>query len=373
MLIVIRLLLPIVVLHYANKKMANLKGYFGHIKDIDIALIRGAYKVDSVYLHKVDTVTQQQTPFFYASAIDISVEWKALLHGAFVGEFVVDDPILIFTREKVEPSTLRKDSAYFKKLKKEFMPLQINRLEINNGTIRYRDEGTKPQVDIALTHAYILAENLRNSYDSTVLLPAKVTANAEVYGGTITFYMRTNPLAEKTTFDMNTELKNTNLVQLNEFFQAYAKIDVNKGVFGMYAEAAAKNGNFTGYVKPVINDLDILGKEDRKDNLLQQLWEAIAGVTGQVFKNQEEDQVATKITLEGKLEDPDANVWLAITNILKNAFIQAIQPSIDNEINIASVDKPKEQKKTFLEKIFGQKDKDKDESKEKRKDDKRKT
>src|SRR5687767_15969823 len=74
--VVVRLILPYVVLRYANKTLANMKGYYGHITDIDLALIRGAYRMDSIYLNRVDTVTQKQTEFFAASAIDLSIEWK---------------------------------------------------------------------------------------------------------------------------------------------------------------------------------------------------------------------------------------------------------------------------------------------------------
>lgn len=368
-LIAIRLALPFIVLHYANKKLANMDGYYGRIKDIDLALIRGAYKIDSIYLTKVDSVTRKQTPFFSASLVDLSIEWKALLHGSLVGELIFENPILIFTKEKVEPSTLEKDSADFKQLKDDFMPLQVNRLEIKNGNIRYVDQGSKPKVDIAMTSTYILAENLRNSDDSSSLLPAKIKASSTVYGGTLSFNMKLNPLANDPTFDMNAELKNTNLVELNEFFQAYAKIDVNKGTFGMYTEVAAKEGKFTGYVKPLIQDLDVLGKEDRNDNIFRKLWEGLAGTVGEIFQNQEKDQVATKIPFEGRIENPNTNIWSAIINVLQNAFIRAIQPSIDNEINIASVENPKEEKKTFLQKIFGKKGK---ESKKKKSGDKKK-
>jgi len=190
-------------------------------------------------------------------------------------------------------------------------------------------------------------------------------ATADVYDGTLQINMKLNPLAKDPTFDMNAELKNTNLVKLNEFFEAYAKIDVNRGRFGLYAEAAGKDGRFTGYVKPLIQDLDVLGKEDRKDNILQKAWEGLAGTVGQVFKNQSKDRVATKIPFEGSLKNPDTNTWYAIGQILQNAFIQAIQPSIDNQITIASVDTKKEEKKTFLQRIFGKKDKeDKDKNKD---------
>ena len=365
-LICVRLILPYVILHFANKNLASIPGYFGHIEDIDLALIRGAYRIDSIYLNKKDTITNKQTKFFSASAIDLSLEWGALFHGAIVGELIFERPNLRFTREKVEPKDVEKDSTDLKDLKEDFMPLQVNRFEILNGNVRYLDGTSNPKVDIWMTNMHAVATNLRNSYDSLKLLPAKVIARAKVYEGEFTFNMNINPLAKKPTFDLNAELKDTNLVLLNDFFKAYAKIDVNKGKFGMYTEVAAKEGAFKGYIKPIIKDLDVVGHEDRHDNIFRKMWEGLVGLVGQVFKNQPEDQVATKIPFEGRLDNPDTNIWVTIVNVLQNAFIQAIQPSIDSEINIASVEASKPEKKTFLEKIFGSKDKDEKEKKDKK-------
>jgi len=335
-----------------------MPGYYGHIEDIDLALIRGAYRIDSIFINKQDTITKKQTKFFSASAIDLSLEWRALFHGSIVGELIFERPNLRFTREKVEPKDVEKDSSDLKELKEDFMPLQVNRFEILNGNVRYIDGTSNPKVDILMTNIHVVATNLRNSYDSSKLLPANVIARADVYEGEFTFNVNINPLAKKPAFDLNAELKDTNLVLLNDFFKAYAKIDVNKGKFGMYTEVAAKDGSFKGYVKPIIKDLDVLGHEDRDDNIFRKMWEGLVGFVGQVFKNQSEDQVATKIPFEGRLDNPETNIWITITNVLQNAFIQAIQPSIDSEINIASVEAPKPEKKTFLEKIFGSKDKD---------------
>ena len=365
---IVRLILPYAVLRYANKSLAEMDGYYGHVEDIDIALIRGAYQLDSIYINKVDSVTNKQTPFFSAAEVDLSIEWKALFKGSLVGEFVFERPRIDFTKDKVEPKDVRDDSTSFKNLKEDFMPLQVNRCEINDGEIRYRDEFSKPKVDIKLTQLYATALNLRNSYDSSALLPATITANAKIYEGNLDFSMKLNPLAEEPTFDMNADLRNTNLVLLNEFFQAYAKVDVNKGHFGMYTEVAAKEGAFKGYVKPVIKDLDVLGKEDRDDNIFRKMWEAIAGFAGEVFENQPKDQVATKIPFEGRLDNPKADVWETVINVLENAFIRAIQPSIDHEINLASVDTKKEEKKNFFEKIFGSKDEKKKDKEEKEKE-----
>lgn len=355
LIVAIRLALPYVILHYANKTLAEMDGYNGHIGDIDLALIRGAYKLDSIYINKVDTVSRKETPFLAASVVDLSVEWQSLFKGSLVGEIVVDEPMMRFTKDKVEPKDVQKDSSDFRQVLDEFMPLEINRLEFRNGRLQYVDNTSTPRVNISMTDVDVVALNLKNSYDSAAVLPARIDAEATVYDGRLEMQMKLNPLAEVPTFDLNAEWRNTNLVKLNEFFQAYARIDVNKGTFGLYTEVAAKEGSFTGYVKPLLENVDVLGKEDRSDNILRKAWEGISGTITEIFENQKEETFATKIPLKGEIKDPKANILFAILQILENAFISALQPSIDQQINLNTVDKEQE-KEGFLEKVFGGKD-----------------
>lgn len=364
-LIVLRLLLPTIVLNFLNKSLANMKGYYGQIEDIDIALYRGAYKIKKLYLNKVDTITQEQTEFVKIKQTDLSIEWNALFNGKIVGEIYLDEPSVIFTKEKVETKQVIQDSSEFKKVFEQAMPLSVNKLEVQNGRIGYRDFTSKPNVDVKLTDLYLLAQNLTNSTEETDILPSPVKMNATIYEGRLTMDMGLNLLANDPTFDMTAELKNTNLVLLNEFMQAYGKFDVNKGEFGLYTEFAAKDGGFKGYVKPFIKDLDVRGKEDQNDGFLQKTWESIVGGVGVVFKNQKKDQLATKVPIEGNFNNPDVNVLEAIWQVLKNAFIKALMPSVDQQININSVDEEVTEDKNFFQKVFGGgKKKDKKEEKE---------
>lgn len=358
-IIAIRLALPYVVLHYANKSLDEMEGYRGHIEDIDLALIRGAYKIDSIYINKVDSATGDETPFLSASVIDLSIEWRSLFKGSLVGEVTAERPVVRFTKEKVEPKQVQKDSSDFRQVLEDFMPLEINRLAFNDGTLQYVDRTSSPPVDISMTDVDVIALNLKNSYDSAAVLPARIHGEATVYEGRLNMDMRLNPLAEVPTFDLNAEWKNTNLTKLNSFFQAYAKIDVNKGSFGLYTEVAAKEGAFTGYVKPLIHDIDVLGMEDRNDNILRKAWESISGTVTEIFENQSQETFATKIPLQGRIDNPHANIVFAILQILENAFISALQPSIDQQINLGTVDE-EQNEKGFLEKIFdGKEGKDK--------------
>src|ERR1035437_2765985 len=98
LLIVIRIILPYVVLHYANKTLANMNSYYGHIEDIDVSLYRGAYIIKNIYINKDDTVSKKQTKFFTSKDVDLSLEWGAIFHGSFVGKLVFDSPVLFFTK-----------------------------------------------------------------------------------------------------------------------------------------------------------------------------------------------------------------------------------------------------------------------------------
>ena len=366
LLIIIRLILPYCVLHYANKALADVKGYYGHIDDIDLSIYRGAYIINNIYLNKVDSVSKQQTPFFKSRNIDLSVEWGALFHGSIVGKLTFNSPELIFTKDKADLTDVKKDTTDFRKLLKAFMPLKVNRFEVNDGTIRYADNTSTPKVDIALKQTHILALNLKSVIDDKVELPSTVTAQANAYEGTLSFNMKLNALADNATFYLNAEIKNTNLVLLNDFLKAYGNFDVHRGNLGLYTEMAAKDGKFKGYVKPIITDLKVVGPEDRHDTFFNKVWEQIVGAAGVIFRNQKKDQVATKVNMEGSFKNPKTNTLDAIWEVLLNAFVQALLPEVDNTISINSVKTETPQdKRNLLQRIFSSGKKNNEDKKKK--------
>jgi hypothetical protein len=358
-LIVLRLCLPLILLRYANHFLAHLNGYRGHVNDIDMSLYRGAYQLDSFYLNKLDSTTGKQTEFFKVGRIDLSVHWDALLDGKIVGNIRFYAPTLLFTKDKTELGQVAKDTNDFRRVLKHFMPLKVNRFEVFRGSIHYVDNTASPKVDVSLKDAYILATNLRNATDDKVKLPSTLQARANAYGGSLSLKMKLDGLAKQPTFDMNAEVKNANLVALNDFLKAYGKFDVSRGTLGLYSECAAADGKFKGYVKPIIKDLKVLGPEDKKDNIGQKAKEAVIGAAAWLLKNHKKEQVASKIPFEGSFKDPSVNNGEAIWELLKNAFIEALMPSVDNEINITSAENaslnPK--KEGFFKRLFTSKKK----------------
>lgn len=360
LLALVRLALPYVLLRVANDRLANMPGYNGHIEDMDLALIRGAYTIEHFHLEIQDSATQKLTPFLKAGLIDLSVEWRALFEGSIVGELEIDSAEVSFTMKETDPEKLQNDTADFRKLLKDFMPLSINRVEVTHSAFRFVDPTASPKLDLQLDQLDLLATNLTNSSDSTKVLPSAVDATAHLYGGHLTFDMDLDPLAAQPTFDMNMQLTETKLLQLNELLQAYAKVDVNSGTLGLYAEMATHDGAFDGYVKPLIKDLDVLGKEDHADSFFRKVWEGIVGTVAEVVSNQPNDQLATKVPMKGRLNDVKVGAWTALLQTLRNAFIQALMPAIDKEVNIRTVNSANEEKKGFLGRLLdGKKEGDK--------------
>src|SRR5436190_22944801 len=89
-LVAIRLALPYAIKRYVNDTLDKIPEYDGHVGDIDLALIRGAYVIKDLSLLK--TTGNVPVPLFSAPRIDLSVQWGELFHGAVVGEIVVWKP-----------------------------------------------------------------------------------------------------------------------------------------------------------------------------------------------------------------------------------------------------------------------------------------
>ena len=205
-------------------------------------------------------------------------------------------------------------------------------------------------MNIASHNIHIVAENLSNAKHQKELLPSSVIATARVYGGSANLNMKLDALNRNPTFDVNAELKNLDMTNLNDFLRAYGNFDVSRGNMGLYTEAAAKDGRISGYTKPIIKDLKVVNWKEDKKKPLKAIWESFVQAIAWIFKNHSKDQLATRITFEGDVNKPDIDIWYLIGQVLRNAFIQAIYPSLENSININSADKDK--KETILSKEF---------------------
>lgn len=337
-LIILRIFLPTIVKNYVNKVLADIPGYYGQVEDIDIALIRGAYAINGIYLNKVDA--QTQVPFLKFPAIDISVEWKSIFKGKIVSEVYMDNPEVIYVQEDMATPDASTEEDWTKALT-DIVPLQINHFEIRNGKLAFVQVNADPTIDLQLNKLYFTADNLRNVVAKERTLPSPISGEAISIGnGKLTLNGDVNLIKEIPDMDVAVSLENVNVPALNEFTNHYGKVDFEEGNLGLFTEIAIADGFLKGYFKVLLKDSKFIGKED---NVLEKIWEGFVSFFKFILKNQKNDTLALKAPIEGDLNNVKTGVWPAIGSIFKNAFVEAFKSETDDEVEFedAFVDEDK--------------------------------
>lgn len=366
-LAIIHIALPVVILWQVNKKMANMPEYTGHVDDMCINLFTASATVEGIDMKKKGG--KIPVPFFYTNRVKVGLEWKSLFKGAIVAKIDVDSFMVNFVKGPTKEQSQTSVDSSWVDLAADLMPISINRFEVHKGEVHYRDYYSSPQVDVLANQIYVLGENLSNVKDSAVALPSTITLKANVYGGAVNVKARLDALSKVPLFDITAEIKKIPIPRLNNFARAYGNLDVQKGYFSIYAEAAAKNNMIKGYAKPFVEDLDVLNlKEEKDDPLKSKLYEGLIEVGSWFVENHKKDDIATRIEIEGKLDNPNISVWQIVTDLLRNAFVKGFFQSIDNTVTLNTVGEKRE--KTFLEKVFG--DGSKKEERQKKKEERKK-
>ncbi len=337
-IIALRIVLEPVVKHYVNKTLRHMEGYQGSIEDVDINLYRGAYVIEGLEI-KTTTDSLPQ-PFIKLDSLDLSIHWDALLNGKIVGEVILIRPEIIFISEKEGDQEQTGEEQDWVATLEELMPLTVNQFQVIDGKVSFQDPSVNPPVDITMDRLEIMAKNLSNIEDSTLDMPATVTASATSLGnGKLNLDMRMDVLNETPEFDAKLKFMSVNLPDLNDFISAYANFDVEEGVFSVITEIRADNGKLSGYIKPFFENLKVFSlekdlKED--DGFFRKIWEGLVGLGSEVFENQSKNQVATEIPIEGDISSPEANIPKTIFNILKNAFVNAFEKRFESSAEARS-------------------------------------
>lgn len=332
-LVAARIALPYVVKEKVNERLASIPGYSGQVGDIGIALVRGAYTLVDVAIYKVDGEAKE--PFFMARDIDFSVAWRELFRGKMVSDIHLQDVEVNFVGAGTKAQSQKDIDRRWQEVVQDLFPLEITHLEVNNGTIRYKDLTREPHVDVYIRDMQLVATGLQNRADeSGEEFPAKITLSGDTLGGgQVQLFVEAEPLAEQPHFHLSAKVENVNLPDLNESLKAYANVDVGRGTFQLAAEMAGKDGGFQGYVKPFFEDLDFNNLDDKKKNVFSRIWENVIGGLAWLVKNKPRDQVGTRIPFEGRFGDPKVGLWATISNLFRHGFVRAFNPTIEGSLN----------------------------------------
>lgn len=340
--IVLRALLPLAVVRYVNDQLANMGDYRGHVADVDLALIRGAYELHDVTVVKQGSSAGQ--PFLAMPHMDISIKWSELFDGQLVGEIQMRNPVLNMVQgERADETQLGTGVDWVEQVSKLF-PFRFNRVEVIDGTATFRAPGIEQEESLTLHRLNALLSNLTNVEKSNDPTFAAFEVRATLgQDAPLAISGHANPLSEQPTFDVNLSLEGARLVDVNPWLEKFLNVDAEQGVFSMYAELAAADGRFEGYIKPILENAEIFRLDEPSTGPLQKAWEAVVDAVSEILKDPKEEQVATQIPFAGELENPDAGLLAAAVNLLRNAFVAAFTHSLEGTVTLEDVKSEKEE------------------------------
>ncbi len=208
--------------------------------------------------------------------------------------------------------------------------LKIDRLEIVKGNFAFTNRVATPAYRVNFTDASVSVDNLSNQR-------AEGTANVQLSGtfmgsGKAQASAIIRPATGGADMDLKVRVEDTEMASMNDLVRAYGGFDVAGGQFSVYTELNVRRGTISGYVKPLFRDVQVAqGQQDRPKSFGQRLYEGVVAVATKILKNRARGELATVVTVSGRVEQPQTSYWEVIGGLVENAFIKAILPGFEGE------------------------------------------
>ena len=326
-----RAFLPAILRDYVNRTLDRNLLYEGRIGDVEVRLSRGAYSISDIHISKRSA--NVPVPLLSAKRIDFSIQWNALLHGRVVGQFLMQEPELNFVAASDENESQTGSGGPWLEMIRDLFPFTINSAIIHNGSVHFRAYQSQKPVDVYLSHVEATIDDLGNIREQTNPLVTKVQATARVMDQvTLQCKMTLDPFSYRPTFHLAVRLLGLDVTKLNNLALSYGKFDFKRGWFDLVLEADSKEGQVSGYVKPLFRNLKVfsLTQDIKEDNVLQFFWQALVGGATSTFKNFPRNQFGTLIPFTGDASGTTTmNILATLGNLFRNAFVRAYLPRLE--------------------------------------------
>lgn len=334
LLIAVQIALPYLVRNYLNDKLADMGDYRGQVTDVDVALWRGAYKINGLDIVKV--TGKVPVPFVKVPVIDLAVSWHSLWydHEVVAQVFFLNPELNFVDGGNKEASQTGQGTDWREQLNK-LVPFTLNEVRVRNGRITFNNFNSTPKVKIEADQVNASLYNLTNVADAQGKHEATFAGQARLMGkAPLETAASFDPFSNFEDFNFRLRATGIELKSMNDFASAYGKFDFAAGSGDIVIQAKATKGQLTGYIKPLLRNVEVFNWHQDVENpnkgFFRSIWEALVGGGQTVLKNQNKNQFATRVELSGNVHQQDVSAFQAFIEILHNAFIQAFNSKYDN-------------------------------------------
>jgi hypothetical protein len=273
----------------------------------------------------------EKKPMLYARQFDVGILWREVLHGNFVGSARLEGMKvnLIAADEKAEQQA-QDDFPDLAKQLLELAPLRVDRFEVKNGEITFTDRTKKEVPQLWLHDMETTVENvstraaLARGEPTVVALSAKIQRKGE-----LSVYVTADPLAKGLWFSGKVSAVGLDVREFHDLIASRTGLALSSGTLDVLMEFDCRGNELTGGVKPILKNAEVVQAKPGIDNWFKKV---LADATLDIFSDRVpgRNAVATRIPIEGRLDEPGLQLWPTILGVVRNAFVEGISTSFDD-------------------------------------------
>jgi hypothetical protein len=330
----VRLALNPIAAHFTQKGLDSLEGYQGTFDKVSVGLFPPSYKITDLKLTQQGTKPEE--PLAYVKTLKASLIGRKLLKGQLVAVATADHAKFIVkfgVTEPPKPKTTKKDEGDKEQTEDPFnlqaalnkvIPLRADRIELRDSELVLIDATEARRPRFWVNDIEMVIDNLVTRKNLDRNAPQVLTLRAMVERTGILKVLATANVIEDKRPAVNGQAQLTGLMLESLHAWSAAKAGVSaKGTFDAFANFSSADGKVSGAVKVMVKEPDLKPATEKAGDAVKA---AIGRMALKVLSDRVEgrEAVATTLPIKGSLTEPGPQVWPAVLNLVRNAFVQGL-------------------------------------------------
>lgn len=332
--VVVRVVGPLVVRQQLNKFLADFSPiYSGHIDDVSLGVLRGAYQFRGFELRLKDPKTDR---FVYGKLVDVSLAWRELFKGRITTDIAVEGVDVILTNNVMNaianaPKSAKDDT---KEAANKLFPVRIERVDIRNSGFEFAELISIP--DSKRWKITGIEGRISNVTPTEGVPLMFVTASGSLFDNAkLKIAAQVNQQIKPLAWDVDAELREFDLVEANAYLKRKLPLTFTSGKLDLFAEARSLDGGMEGYVKPFLKRADVVANRESFEGLKHFGIEISTATANLILRSSKEKTLATKVLFNYQNGEFKLNSAKAIGEAFKNGFRETLADGIDDEMSLA--------------------------------------
>jgi hypothetical protein len=325
--VIIRLIVDPIASYYTRKGLNDAEGISGDFLRVHVTLLPPGYEIRRLKVIQEPGGSEKE-PLLYVRAAQVGLDWRALFHAELAASLTLDQPKITVLRRATTMKKVEKEKPEevpdVRPILRKLIPARVDRIDVVDGEILLRDLTIEGHPEIWLHRIDATVKNLATRRDLAEGRAAHVAMHGRLgKSGAVAMELSADPFAPPLKFEGEFTLRDWKLAELYDIEQAKADVQTPEGTIDIFAKFKGHKGAISGGVKPILKNVKVRPAADDFGAKVK-AWVADKGLRLFSHHGSEGREAGTVIPIQGRLDDPEVQLWPTVLGVVRNAFVEGI-------------------------------------------------